>query len=137
MSARAPETLQRLRNTDWEVLLARIKAKECTPILGTGTRSEVLTLRSKIARDWAEKYGYPRLEGTLNLARVARFISIQYDSDFTKRRLVEQLQTIPEPNFADPNNPYSILARLPLPVYITTKYDDFMFQALSKANRDV
>jgi SIR2-like domain len=136
MSARAPETLQRLKNTDWEILLDRINDKKCTPILGTGTRSEVLTLRSKIASEWAIKYGYPRLEGAVNLARVSRFISIQYDSDFTKRRLVEQLQTIPEPNLDDPNNPYSILASLPLPVYITTDYDDFMFQALIKANRD-
>lgn len=136
MSARAPEPLQRLKSTDWEILLDRIKEKKCTPVLGTGTRSEILTLRSRIAKEWAEKYGYPRLEGAVNLARVARFISIQYDSDYTKRRLVEQLETIPEPNFKDPNNPYSILASLPLPVYITTNYDDFMFQALRKADRD-
>jgi hypothetical protein len=76
------------------------------------------------------------LEGSLNLARVARFISVNFDAEFTKRRLVQQLQAIPPPDFKDPNNPYTILASLPLPVYITTNYDDFMLQALLKADKD-
>jgi hypothetical protein len=131
------ETLQRLKDRDWEILLSRIEEKKCTPILGTGTQSEVLSLRSKIAQDWAIQYGYPRMDGAVNLARVSRFVSVNYDADFTKKKLVEQLQSVPEPNFEDPDNPYRILAALPLPVYITTNYDDFMFQALVKGNKDV
>ncbi len=56
MSAPAEETLQRLKDQDWEILLNRIEDKKCTPILGTETRSEVLNLRTEIAKEWAEKY---------------------------------------------------------------------------------
>ncbi len=62
---------------------------------------------------------------------------MNYDADFTKRELVSRLEKVPAPNFDDPCNPYNALARLPLPVYITTNYDDFMFRALSNANKDV
>jgi hypothetical protein len=130
------ETLPRLKEEDWKVLIARINDKKCTPILGTGMRSSVVTLRSKIAQDWTKDEGYP-LEDSGNLARVARFISLKYDPEYTRRRLVDQMATVTPPDYNDPDNPYKILADLPLPVYITTGYDDFMFQALKKAEKDV
>jgi hypothetical protein len=130
------ETLQRLKDSDWEVLLRRIKEEKCTPFLGTGIHSETTTLRAKIAEEWAREYEYP-LQDVLNLARVARFISIKFDADFTKGKLVDRLNTMAAPNFDDADNPYSILAALPLPVYITTNYDDYMVRALTKAKRDV
>lgn len=129
------ETLERLKEKDWEVLLDRIKEKKCTPFLGAGIRSEVSSLRSNIARKWAKEYEYP-LDDNVNLARIARFISVNYDAEYTKKKLVEQFQTIQPPNFDNPDDPYTILADLPLPVYITTNYDDFMYQALRKRNRD-
>lgn len=130
-----PETLQRLRDKDWAVLLDRVEEKKCTPFLGAGIRSDVLTLRAKIAQQWAEEYEYP-LDGSVNLARVARFISVNYDADFTKKKLIVQYKNIVPPNFDDPNDPYVVLADLPLPVYITTNYDSFMYQALLHRNRD-
>ncbi len=137
MSASAPEPLRRLKESDWEILLERIKGKKCTPILGTGTRSDAQTIRSQIAQEWAAKYDFPLPQGSDNLARVARFVSISYDSPFTKGLLVDRLQSVPTPNFDNPNDAYNILASLPLPIYITTNYDDFMVQALIRANKDV
>lgn len=130
------ETLQRLTDADWKVLIARINDKKCTPILGTGMRSKVLTLRSKIAQEWTQEEGYP-FDDKNNLARVARFLSLKYDPEYTRRKLVEQMATITPPDYKDPDNPYRILAELGLPVYITTGYDDFMFQALKHAEKDV
>ena len=129
------ETLQRLKEEDWNILLAKIDDKKCTPILGTGMRSKVLTLRAKIAQEWTEKEGYP-LEDSHNLARVARFLSLKYDAEDPKRKLVKQMATITPPDYKDPDNPYRILADLPLPVYITTGYDDFMFQALKHVDKE-
>ncbi len=138
MSARAPEQLQRLKDTDWVVLLDRIKNNRCTPILGTGTKSDAQSLRSTIAQEWAGEYDFPLPQGSDNLARVARFVSVKTgDGPFTKGLLVTRLQSEPKPNFNDPANPYSILAKLPLPVFITTNYDDFMVQALKQADKDV
>lgn len=129
-------TLQRLREEDWKVLISRINEKKCTPILGTGMRSKILSLRSKIAQDWTQEEGYP-LEDSNNLARVARFLSLKYDAEYTRRKLVEQMSTITPPDYKDPHNPYRILAELPLPIYITTGYDDFMYQALKHVEKDV
>ena len=129
------QKLQRLREEDWKVLINRINDKKCTPVLGTGMRSSVVTLRSKISQEWAQSEGYP-LEDSSNLARVARFISLTYDPDYTRRKLVEQMATIIPPDYNDKDNPYRILAELPLPVYITTGYDDFMYQALKKVDKD-
>lgn len=129
------DALQKLKDRDWAVLLDRIDEKKCTPFLGAGVRSDVFTLRSRIAQKWADEYEYP-LGGNVNLARIARFISVNYDADFTKRRLLDQYRTIAAPDFDDPEDPYAILADLPLPVYITTNYDSFMYQALLHRNRD-
>jgi hypothetical protein len=129
------EPLQRLKEEDWQVLLGKINDKKCTPILGTGMRSRVLTLRAKIAQEWTQKYGYP-LDDSNNLARVARFLSLKYDAEYPRQRLVEQMATITPPDYNDPCNPYRILADLPLPVYVTTGYDDFMFQALKHVEKE-
>lgn len=128
--------LERLKEKDWRVLMDRINDRKCTPILGTGMRSSIVTLRSKIAEEWARDEGYP-LEDSGNLARVARFVSLTYDADYTRRRLVDQMASIVSPDYRDPDNPYKILADLPLPVFITTGYDDFMFKALQAADKDV
>ena len=130
------ESLERLKESDWEVLLRRIREEKCTPVLGTGVYSETTNLRATIAEEWASEEGYP-LQDVLNLARVARFISIKYDADYTKGKLLDRFERVAKPKFDDPNNPYSILAALPVPIYLTTTYDDFMAQALKKANRDV
>ena len=130
-----PDTLERLTEEDWKVLIDRIRDRKCTPILGTGMRSRVVTLRSKIAQQWTEEEGYP-LEDSANLARVARFLSLKYDSEYTRQKLVDQMAEITPPEYGDPDNPYKILADLPLPVYITTGYDDFMYQALGHAHKD-
>jgi hypothetical protein len=128
--------LERLKEKDWRVLIDRINDKKCTPILGTGMRSSVVTLRSKISEEWAKVEGYP-LDDSSNLARVARFVSLTYDADYTRRRLVDQMTSIVPPNYKDADNPYKILADLPLPVFITTGYDDFMVRALREADKDV
>jgi len=136
MSVEAPTRLERLKDSDWRVLIDRINEKKCTPILGTGMRNSVLTLRSKIAEQWARDEGYP-LEDCGDLARVARFVSLTYDADYTRRKLVEQMGAIGAPNYSDADNPYKILSDLPLPVFITTGYDDFMSDALKAADKDV
>ena len=43
------ESLERLKESDWEVLLRRIREEKCTPVLGTGVYSETTNLRATIA----------------------------------------------------------------------------------------
>jgi hypothetical protein len=116
----------------WELLLDRIKDGECTPFLGAGVCWGVLPLGSEIANQWAEAEEYP-LDDCSDLARVAQFLAIKYDAIRPKRELIKQFRKVKPPDFTDPNEPHRVLADLPLPIYITTNYDDFLFRALSRA----
>ena len=129
--------VKRIQATDWEVLMKRIKDGRCTPFLGAGVYSEGPSLRNSIAKKWAAEYNYPFADGA-DVARVARFLNVEYgDAEYASGKYVEELAKLPTPNFDDPNEPYNILAKLPLPIYITTNYDDMMERALLKNQRDV
>jgi SIR2-like protein len=129
--------VKRIEDTDWEVLLRRIKDGRCTPFLGAGVYSEGPSLRTAVAKKWATEYNYPFTDGT-DLARVARFLTVEYgDAEIASSKYTEELANVPPPNFDDPKDPYTILAKLPLPIYVTTNYDDLMEKSLMNQHRDV
>jgi hypothetical protein len=85
------------------------------------------------------KFGYPLEDGSnSNLISMAQFLALKYsDSIFPKDLIVEMFKEVKAPDFTDPLEPHRALARLPLPVYITTNYDDFMSQALIRQHWDL
>jgi len=127
-------TSKRLDDTDWELLLNRIKEGKCTPFLGAGACDGVLPLGSDIAREWAKKYAYP-LTDTHDLARVAQFLAVTIDPMFPKEQIRKRFAGLGPPEFDEGGEPHGILAELPLPVYITTNYDDFMIRALQNKGK--
>ena len=128
-----PKTLE---EKDWDTLLRRIKDGKCTPFLGAGACFGVLPLGSEIARKWAKEYDYPLCDIN-DLARVAQFLVVDRDDHmFPKEEIVRLFKDVAPPDFNEPGEPHGILADLPLPVYITTNYDDFMVRALKSRNKD-
>jgi SIR2-like domain len=126
-----PNTLE---DDKWKLLLERIKDGKCTPFLGAGACSGKVPLGSTIAHDWAEKYEYP-MEDCSDLARVAQFLAVTKDPMFPKDLISKQFKNTEPPDFTKPNEPHGLLAELPLPVYITTNYDDFMVKALKSRGK--
>lgn len=125
-----------LQDRDWKLLLRRIKGGKCTPFLGAGACFGVLPLGSDIAQRWTQEYQYP-LEDSTDLARVAQFLAVQYDPMFPKEEILETFfENVTQPDFNEPDEPHSFLACLPLPVYMTTNYDDFMVQALKEQGKN-
>jgi hypothetical protein len=125
-----------LKEHDWALLLRRIKDGKCTPFLGAGVNSGMLPLASEIALKWAQEYRYP-LENAGDLSRVAQFLAVQYDPMFPKEGILRQFfESAEPPDFTEPAEPHGLLADLPLPVYMTTNYDDFMVQALRSRHKD-
>ncbi|HYY56315.1 MAG TPA: SIR2 family protein [Pyrinomonadaceae bacterium] len=120
---------------DWEGLLLTIKYGKCTPFLGAGACHGVLPLGSSVAREWAEKYEYP-LDDCNNLARVAQFVAVERGAMRPKYEIKERFGDVKPPDFTDPLEPHGLLADLPMPVYITTNYDNFMVQALRARNKN-
>lgn len=128
--------VRRLEQNDWEVLIRRIRDGKCTPILGPGVYSKGRSMRSEVAQKWATKYHYP-LTDVGDLARVARFLTVEFhDAEYAASLYVDELKELPVPDFADAEEPHVRLAKLPLPVYVTTNYDNFMEQALRRGNKD-
>ena len=123
-----------LTEVDWDLLIGRIRDGKCTPFLGAGASVGVIPLAGTIARQWADKYDYP-LPDRGNLIQVAQFLAVQaQESTFPKTQLKRLVGDV-TPDFNRPTEIHSVLARLPLPIYITTNYDDFMFQALSLVDK--
>ncbi len=119
-----------LTNRDWKLLMRRIRAGKCTPFLGAGASFGHLPLGGEIAKSWAEEFNYP-LEDKSDLARVAQFLAIEYDAMFPKDEILDQwFDDVKLPDFTQPNQPHGMLAELPLPIYLTTNYDNFMVEAL-------
>lgn len=125
-------TSHRLDKADWDLLLARIKEGKCTPFIGAGACSGVLPLGSDIAQEWATLESYP-LDDCTDLARVAQYLAVKYDAIRPKDQLISLIKRTESPDFTNPHEPHRMLASLPLPLYITTNYDDFLLTALKNA----
>ena len=130
------EKTRTLGEVDWHSLLRSIKDGQCTPFLGAGACFGVLPLGAEIAQEWAEEYGYP-LKDSRDLIRVAQFLAIERDPIFTKEEILERFfRDVAPPDFKEPDEPHRVLADLPLPIYMTTNYDDFMVEALKSWAKD-
>ena len=121
-----------LAKRDWDHLIRAIKDQRCTPFIGAGACHGVLPLGADIAKKWATENEYP-LEDSYNLIKVAQFLAVESFPMFPKDEIVRLFQELDvSPNFADVDEPHKVLAELPLPIYLTTNYDDFMTRALAR-----
>jgi hypothetical protein len=124
-----------MNDRDWDILLARIRTGRCTPFLGAGACAGSLPLGGEIAEKWANEHEYP-LEDRGDLSRVAQFVGIANgDPMWPKDKIRDELHGHAAPDFSRHDEPHGVLAELPLPVYLTTNYDDFMTQALAERQR--
>src|SRR5262245_8862411 len=114
-----------LSDNDWKLLLHRIKEGRCTPFLGAGAAYPALPLGRDLAEQWSTEHSYP-LADRADLPRVAQYLAVTYDSMWPKERLADSFKKYAAPDFSARDEPHSVLSRLPLPIYMTTNYDDLM-----------
>jgi hypothetical protein len=126
--------IEQLGERDWDLLLTRIAKGECTPFLGAGACVGVLPLGAEIAQSWATAREYP-MGDTRDLLRVSQYVALEYDAMLPRSDIVDIINGASVPDFADPNEPHGFLAKLPLPIYLTTNYDSFMMQALERQGK--
>jgi SIR2-like domain len=123
----------------WDLLVDRINDGKCTPFLGAGACADVLPVGGVVAQTWAQTYDYP-LDDSHDLTRVAQYIAVTQDPMWPKEAIIKEfkkrVEEVGGPDFNNPLKPHALLADLPLPVYLTTNYDDFMEQALRSRKRD-
>jgi hypothetical protein len=123
-----------LEKKDWLDLLRFIKRGKCIPIIGAGACYPYLPLGGEIAYRWSSTHGYP-LKDSNDLPKVAQFMAIDHFDMFPKHVIAEEFQDKDQPDFFKEDEPHGILADLNLPIYITTNYDNFMFNALKSRKK--
>lgn len=136
-SREPPAYLRRfeLSDADWEVLLDNIEHGRCTPFLGSGACVPSLPLGSQLAAQCAETFQYPLRDR--DLSKIAQFVAVtRRDGLYPKTVLTRWFKTRPYPDFNSKSQVHRLLAEFPLPVYVTTNYDDFMLHALRAAGKD-
>jgi hypothetical protein len=132
-AGRLPRSLE---EKHWQILLGRIANGNCVPLLGGAMhRPGSIKPGCELAQKWASDFGYP-LDDKNDLARVARFVAIEYDDLFPKQEIAKQIKRAVAPDFSNPLEPHRVLADLELKAYMTTNYDDFMFQALEYCKKE-
>lgn len=124
-----------LDERDWELLLDRIASGKCTPIIGNSLSDGILPRRLDTAESWAHQYNYP-LADTSDLARVSLYMAVAYDPFYPKEQLQKAYEIADPPDFTVAGQPHATLADLNLPIYITTAYDDYLFQALQERQKE-
>jgi hypothetical protein len=119
---------------NWDLLLRRIKAGNCTPFLGAGACVGVLPSGRTLAQNWGQQHRYP-LDDSGDLVRVSQYIAVKEDPMWPKEEIAREFKKSGAPDFSNVLEPHGLLADLPLPVYMTTNYDDFMVRALCYRKR--
>jgi hypothetical protein len=149
----------------WPALIDALQRGVCTPIIGPGISDALLGTRQEIARTWAKSYGFPMaIHERDSLPQVAQYMSTHQNEPFLRAELENSLrrtlleryhEKLPpellrghppleeliasaweERHGRDDLDPYSVLAMLPVPVYVTTQPSRLLARALTDAGRD-
>jgi SIR2-like domain len=120
----------------WRRTVYLIAKGKCTPFIGAGASADELPLAASLAAVLASEYDFP-FDDHRDLAHVTQFVAVTEGSrQFLKQRLADEMfGNVRSPDFHAPDQPHALLADLRLPIYITTNYDDFMYQALVDRGR--
>ncbi len=114
---------------EWEFILNRVRDGECVPFLGAGASAGILPMGAIIAQKLAKKFHYP-LPDSSDLIKVSQYVAVRSDRKYVKEEVLRILNESGQGKVELSRNPYKHLARLPLPLYVTTNYDSLMHDAL-------
>jgi hypothetical protein len=144
----------------WPFLLENVLRRQCTPFLGPQVTSGLLPDRETVARKMADKYGYPladpqnlvrvaqfmdiyspglshsEYQGILRRG-LFNYLDIKPDKEQKERfknatftETAEALGWAEKILNLQENEIHHLLADLDLPLYVTTNFDNFMYEAL-------
>ena len=131
-----------LSRAQWDTLVDKISRGACTPFLGAGAAFGSLPLGTQLANDLLSDHERRTetkcpLDDRTNLQAVTQYIAVKrQDTAWAKLQIKDRIRSYPRPDFRQAGEPHGLMARLPLPIYLTTNYDDFLFSALKAENRD-
>ena len=116
-----------LTEVDWNNLLDAIRLGRCVPFVGANLQSPPLT---EIAREWARQFNYPFSTESLDLARVAQYVSVTSHRRFVKEEITALARRVETQEVPDAARVYNRLAESPLPLFVATDFTDSLKRAL-------
>jgi len=148
----------------WPSLITDLKDGTCTPVIGPNIADALLGTRQEIAMDWAQSYRFPMApHNRESMPQVAQYLSVNQGRRFLRLELVSHLRRTLLERYRDDLpadllgedasledllaaawtarhqreevEPFSVLAQLPAPVYITTLPSRLLARALTDAGR--
>jgi len=146
----------------WDALISSIGHQQCTPIIGPGLAEPFIGSRREIAQRWAEERNFPMSPHEReDLPQVAQYLSVDQDPNFACNSLMDclgkefrqrfagyltdttgaasleqQIAAVGERCWEDnPAEPHWMLAKLALPIYITTDPSNLLVKALTCAEK--
>lgn len=141
----------------WASLVTSLQEGRFCPVVGPGIHHRLCQSRTELAREMADEYDYPlSFSHRINLPAVAQYartlekrpVFIKKFENKIRRRLCELIDAPDDSRqslhalavkvsevalSAEPDNPYNVLARLPIGLYLTTTLDPFIEVALMRA----
>lgn len=126
------------RDTAWRRLVESLQNGKCIPFLGAGACEGYVPMGTEMAERWGAQEDYP-LHDAANLASVMQYIATMKYGDPTSLKeafVAREFAGRESPDFSQPDQIHRVLAECGLPLYVTTNYDDFMYQALRHVRKD-
>jgi hypothetical protein len=149
----------------WNAILTSAQSKQLTPILGAGLYEPLLGPWRDLAVYMADKHGFPLSAFYReSLPQVTQYLLVSQDLNTLFSELTDYFRKSVQSRFAsaldkklkadaaelqavmeaagkqlrkkDPNEQHQVLAKLKLPIYITTNADNLMEDALKEAGVD-
>jgi hypothetical protein len=148
----------------WNALMSSIQAGRCTPIIGPDASEWLLGSRREIAARWAANFGYPMdPNSNESLPQVAQYLAVDQSDAFVRGELGKQLHNEALQRYGGWLPPgadratldelvtaigsleqsqagmgiFRTLARLPLPIFITTHPANLLTDALREVELEV
>lgn len=143
----------------WKAICAQVNKGEFIPIVGPELGETVFGGTSELASSLAEAHAFPlATHERTDLAKVTQYISTNQNRKYAreavengflrqlssrleagkgeaKKTLGELLQVACEKSLADPENPYTNLAKLPASIYLNASYEPLLFRSLKASGR--
>ncbi len=123
-----------LAEEDWRTLMKRLSWDKVTPILGWSLNQPALPSRQSIADALAGEYGYP-IQDSADLPKVAQYVSVITDRLIPKDEVAALVGKASLNDLGPDAEAYRAVAELPISVFLTTNFDDLLYQALVAAGK--
>ncbi len=148
----------------WISLRTKLEQKLCTPVVGPDLSHTLIGSRRDIAREFVDRFQMPiSPHGSGDFAKVAQYLRVNTGEDIPASQLVHYIKTVTRKRLSDEDpstltmtltveemlarggalarqdasDPYRMLSRLDLPVYVSTGWTSLLKDALEADGKTV